>query len=113
MSTRHKYNFLAARVRILEAKLAFHSFGDAVTSELPAFADAQCHSHALHMEHNMLVTWPYHFPTQAASAARSLIGEPAYRHARKVHRHAAGLRHPQVLPLRIWRPRSTLSASAP
>jgi len=108
-----KFNQLAARIRILEHRLALTStsvvlpsFGDA------SYLDAQLHSYRLHADHNTLANWCYHFPTSAASAVRREIGDQAYRHARRVHRRAAALRHSPGRPVTRWCVKSSLDPAA-
>jgi len=82
------------------------SFGDAT------YLDAQLHSYRLHSDHNIIANWIHHFPTTAASAVRGEIGDQAYRHARRVHRRAAALRHSAGRPVARWRAKCVLHPAA-
>ena len=93
-----RFNDLAARARLLERKVAC-SPPDLTTFTVDeqAYAEAQLASHRLHVDHNLLHGYPHHHPSSAAFAVRREVGGRAYRHARRVHRRAAGLRHPDTL----------------
>jgi len=62
-------------------------------TDLDARVQLQARSLTLHRRHVDLLGVPVHFASEAASRVRPLIGDAAYRHARKIHRRAASARH--------------------
>mmetsp|Transcript_43357 Transcript_43357/g.87398 ORF Transcript_43357/g.87398 Transcript_43357/m.87398 type:complete len:351 (-) Transcript_43357:343-1395(-) len=110
MSGSKRFNQIAARVRVIEAKvdaLACWPSGSTFGSQCEyEYARAQLLSHAIHCDHGSLLGYMPHYPSSAAFAARHLIGKPAYQRARRVHRRAAALRHPSPppAPRPRWRP---------
>lgn len=111
-----RYNYLAAQLRILEGRVdalrLWPCGSNFRNSEQAKYARAQLASHEVHMTHCQMLGETTHYPTSAAARARPIIGDEAYRAARRTHRYAAALRHPVEVPALTWRPVAKHSLNA-
>ncbi len=65
----------------------------ATGTSLTPFLHAQAHSAAIRRDHCLPMGADFHFPSTANTVGRTTIGDRSYHHNRRVHRHAANLRH--------------------